>query len=73
MILLLDGDIDELVYATQASFEDSDLITSGSEATPITEKSALQVTKENEAVEPEAISPRDCRYLNVTPSLKYKS
>ena len=58
MILLLDGDIDELVYATQASFEDSDLITSGSEATPITEKSALQVTKENEAVEPEAISQR---------------
>jgi hypothetical protein len=42
MILLLDGDIDELVYATQASFEVSDLITT--EATPITEENALQVT-----------------------------
>jgi hypothetical protein len=37
---LLDGDIDELVYPTQASFEVSDLITSGSEVASVTEESA---------------------------------
>ncbi len=45
---LLDGDIPDLVYPTRASFEFSDLITSGSEATLVTEENeaaALEVNK----------------------------
>jgi hypothetical protein len=43
---LIDGDIDELVYQTDASFETLGS-TSGSETTQVTEESITQVTEEN--------------------------
>jgi hypothetical protein len=53
---LIDGDIDELVYPTDASFETLGS-TSGSETTQVTEESITQVTEENEATESEVNEP----------------
>ncbi len=54
--LLMDGDIDELVYPTNASFETLGS-TSGSETTLVTEESITQVTEENEETESEVNEP----------------